>query len=95
MPQRDDWAIFTHHPDIIFTDFTKVREEIENETDRLTGTNKGISPVPINLTIYSHKVVNLSLIDLPGLTKVPVGDQVCLYFAPEISYLLSKYLSIP
>ena len=62
MPQRDDWAIFTHHPDIIFTDFTKVREEIENETDRLTGTNKGISPVPINLTIYSHKVVNLSLI---------------------------------
>lgn len=95
MPQRDDWAIFTHHPDIIFTDFTKVREEIENETDRLTGTNKGISPVPINLTIYSHKVVNLSLIDLPGLTKVPVGDQVCLYFAPEISYLLSKYLSTP
>ena len=87
MPQRDDWAIFTHHPDIIFTDFTKVREEIENETDRLTGTNKGISPVPINLTIYSHKVVNLSLIDLPGLTKVPVGDQVCLYFAPEISSL--------
>lgn len=31
--------------------------------------------MPINLKIFSHKVVNLSLIDLPGITKVPVGDQ--------------------
>lgn len=27
------------------------------------------------LKIYSNKVVNLTLVDLPGLTKVPVGDQ--------------------
>ena len=36
-----------------FTDFEEVRQEIEAETDRVTGTNKGISPVPINLRIYS------------------------------------------
>jgi replication fork clamp-binding protein CrfC len=53
----------------------QVREEIERETDRVTGSNKGISPIPITLTIYSEKVVNLSLVDLPGITKVPVGDQ--------------------
>lgn len=35
----------------------------------------GISPQPINLTIYSPNVVTLTLVDLPGLTKVPVGDQ--------------------
>lgn len=52
-----------------------VRKEIEDETARLTGTNKGISPLPINLRIFSHKVLNLSLIDLPGITKLPVGDQ--------------------
>ena len=41
----------------------------------MTGTNKGISDVPINLKIYSPTVTNLTLIDLPGITKVPVGDQ--------------------
>lgn len=41
----------------------------------MTGDNKGISPIPINLRIYSPNVLNLTLIDLPGLTKVPVGDQ--------------------
>lgn len=39
------------------------------------GKNKGISPVPIVLKIFSPRVVNLSLIDLPGITKIPVGDQ--------------------
>uniref|UniRef100_A0A6I8RRB7 Dynamin-2 n=1 Tax=Xenopus tropicalis TaxID=8364 RepID=A0A6I8RRB7_XENTR len=58
-----------------FTDFDEVRQEIEAETDRVTGTNKGISPVPINLRVYSPNVLNLTLIDLPGITKVPVGDQ--------------------
>uniref|UniRef100_A0A803VGU4 Dynamin-type G domain-containing protein n=1 Tax=Ficedula albicollis TaxID=59894 RepID=A0A803VGU4_FICAL len=53
----------------------EVRQEIEAETERLTGTNKGISPVPINLRVYSPHVLNLTLIDLPGITKVPVGDQ--------------------
>jgi hypothetical protein len=30
-----------------------VRKEIEDETDRLTGKTKQISPVPIHLSIYS------------------------------------------
>ncbi|XP_015211931.2 dynamin 3a isoform X3 [Lepisosteus oculatus] len=64
-----------------FTDFDEVRQEIEAETDRLTGANKGISPVPINLRVYSPYVLNLTLIDLPGITKVPVGDQ-----PPDIEY---------
>ncbi|KAG5281592.1 hypothetical protein AALO_G00074080 [Alosa alosa] len=58
-----------------FTDFDEVRLEIEAETDRVTGQNKGISPVPINLRVYSPHVLNLTLVDLPGMTKVPVGDQ--------------------
>lgn len=58
-----------------FTDFTEICKEIEGETERTTGTNKGISSEPINLRIYSPHVLNLTLIDLPGMTKVPVGDQ--------------------
>lgn len=34
-------------------DFDEVRMEIESETDRITGSNKGISPIPINLRVYS------------------------------------------
>ncbi|XP_071689971.1 phragmoplastin DRP1E-like isoform X2 [Rutidosis leptorrhynchoides] len=58
-----------------FTDFSLVRQEIQDETDRITGKSKQISPIPIHLSIYSPKVVNLTLIDLPGLTKVAVEGQ--------------------
>ncbi|XP_038208562.1 dynamin isoform X6 [Zerene cesonia] len=70
-----EYAEFLHCKGKKFTDFNEVRAEIESETDRITGSNKGISPVPINLRVYSPNVLNLTLIDLPGLTKVPIGDQ--------------------
>lgn len=71
----DEWVEFLHIPNKRFYDFDQVREEIEAETDRTTGKNKGISPKPINLKVYSPNVVDLTVVDLPGLTKVPVGDQ--------------------
>ncbi|XP_077118111.1 dynamin-2 isoform X2 [Ranitomeya variabilis] len=75
MFSKTEYAEFLHCKSKKFTDFDEVRQEIEAETDRVTGTNKGISPVPINLRVYSPNVLNLTLIDLPGITKVPVGDQ--------------------
>ncbi|XP_066256757.1 dynamin-1-like protein isoform X2 [Euwallacea similis] len=71
----DDWGIFLHSKGRVYRDFEEIRQEIENETNRIAGNNKGICPEPINLKIYSTKVVNLTLVDLPGITKVPVGDQ--------------------
>lgn len=73
--KAEEWAKFLHTKNKIYTDFDEVRKEIENETDRMGGTNKGVCPEPISLKVYSSKVVNLTLVDLPGLTKVPVGDQ--------------------
>ncbi|XP_039539728.1 dynamin-2 isoform X3 [Pimephales promelas] len=72
---KAEYAEFLHCKSRKFTDFDEVRLEIEAETERLTGSNKGISPVPINLRVYSPNVLNLTLIDLPGMTKVAVGDQ--------------------
>lgn len=37
--------------------------------------SKAVSAEVIHLKIYSHKVLNLTLVDLPGITKVPVADQ--------------------
>ncbi|KAG7257217.1 hypothetical protein CRUP_018982, partial [Coryphaenoides rupestris] len=70
-----EYAEFLHCKNKKFVDFEEVRSEIEAETERITGSNKGISPIPINLRVYSPNVLNLTLIDLPGMTKVAVGDQ--------------------
>ncbi|XP_030291487.1 dynamin-1a isoform X11 [Sparus aurata] len=75
MNSPTEYAEFLHCKGKKFIDFDEVRQEIEAETDRITGANKGISPVPINLRVYSPHVLNLTLVDLPGMTKVPVGDQ--------------------
>ncbi|GAA6218174.1 dynamin-2-like [Lates japonicus] len=72
---KAEYAEFLHCKGKKFVDFDEVRSEIEAETDRITGSNKGISPIPINLRVYSPHVLNLTLIDLPGMTKVAVGDQ--------------------
>ncbi|KAF5801093.1 putative dynamin central domain, dynamin, GTPase region, GTPase effector domain, Dynamin superfamily [Helianthus annuus] len=73
--RQEEYAEFGHLPRRRFTDFSLVRKEIQDETDRITGKTKQISPIPIHLSIYSPKVVNLTLIDLPGLTKVAVEGQ--------------------
>nr|XP_045597350.1 dynamin-1-like protein isoform X5 [Procambarus clarkii] len=73
--ELNEWAQFLHIKDKIFTNFDEVREEIDSETARIAGRNKGICNEPIRLRIFSDKVVNLTVVDLPGLTKVPVGDQ--------------------
>ena len=72
---KQEWGEFLHLPGQKFFDFNEIRSEIARETDRLTGKNKGISKQSINLKIFSPHVLTLSLIDLPGTTKVPVGDQ--------------------
>jgi len=69
------FAEFGHQPDQILQNFDEIRQEIERETIKLAGDNKNIRPEPISLSIHSSKVLNLTLVDLPGLTKVAVGDQ--------------------
>lgn len=73
--EKREYAIFGHKPEIIYEDFDEVREEITADTDRIAGSNKGISSMPIILKVYSSEVLDLTLVDLPGLTKVPVQDQ--------------------
>ncbi|XP_066997209.1 dynamin-1-like protein [Anabrus simplex] len=92
--ELEEWGQFLHAKGKVFEDFDKIREEIEAETERKAGRNKGICPEPVSLKIYSTRVVNLTLVDLPGITKVPVGDQ------PEdielqIKNLVMKHISNP
>ena len=72
---HEEWGEFLHAPGHKYYDFSQIRREIEIETERVAGVNKGVNRVPINLKIFSPHVLNLTLVDLPGLIKVPVGDQ--------------------
>uniref|UniRef100_A0A8D3CLL6 Dynamin-1-like protein n=1 Tax=Scophthalmus maximus TaxID=52904 RepID=A0A8D3CLL6_SCOMX len=55
---------------------------------------QGISDEPIHLKIFSPHVVNLTLVDLPGITKLPVGDQP-KDIELQIRELIVKYISNP
>ena len=69
------WAIFEERKGVKFTDFIKVRETIEALTDEVCKTNKNIIDKPIVLNVYSQTCPDLTLVDLPGVTRVPIGDQ--------------------
>ncbi|TGJ82704.1 hypothetical protein E0Z10_g6054 [Xylaria hypoxylon] len=92
--RRSEWAEFHHIPSRRFVDFADVKREIENETSRVAGSNKGINRQPINLKVYSPYVLNLTLVDLPGLTKVPIGDQPA-DIEKQTRTLISEYIAKP
>ncbi len=73
-PERE-WGEFLHIPGKKLYNFMEIKEEIMRETERLTGKNRGISNQSIHLRIFSPRVLTLTLVDLPGMTKVAVGDQ--------------------
>lgn len=71
----NDYFEFLHKPGVKLTDFSAVSAEITSETNRVAGRNKLISDEPIIIKIYSTNLVDLTLVDLPGLVKVPIGGQ--------------------
>ena len=70
-----EWGEFLHRKGDRFYDFGKIRKEIEEQTMRIAGYDKNISDEPISLTIFSPFVVDLTMVDLPGITKVPIRGQ--------------------
>ncbi|KAF8240222.1 hypothetical protein L208DRAFT_1384664 [Tricholoma matsutake] len=92
-PPYTEWGQFLH-VDKRFTNFDDIRKEIEQETFRVAGQNKGVSKLPISLRIYSPHVLDLTLVDLPGLTKIPVGDQPS-DIERQIRNLVFEYISKP
>ncbi|PVZ96537.1 hypothetical protein BB558_007567 [Smittium angustum] len=89
-----EYAQFLHYPNRRFTNMNDIKREIEKETERLAGNNKGIVRKPIHLKLYSSRVLNLTMVDLPGITKIPVGDQPT-DIDIQIKSLVMEYISKP
>lgn len=81
-------------PDKRFTTPQEIVSIIETLTDRATNSTKTIVDTPIVCSVYSPTVPDLTLVDLPGLTRNPVEGQPANI--GEISRnLVEKYCSDP
>lgn len=60
----------------------------------MVGENKGVADKQIRLKIYSPNVLDITLVDLPGITKVPVGDQPTDIEA-RIRTMILSYIKAP
>jgi len=67
------WGKFDEVPNKKFTDFAEVKQTIDFLTDKVCGKSKNIIDKPIVLTIYSHTCPDLTLVDLPGITRIPMA----------------------
>ncbi|KAG9157414.1 hypothetical protein Leryth_010249 [Lithospermum erythrorhizon] len=90
----EEFGQFLHLPNKRFYDFDEIRREIQAETDREVGGNKGVSDKQIRLKISSPNVLDITLVDLPGITKVPVGDQPSDIEA-RIRTMIMSYIKLP
>ncbi|KAK4271329.1 hypothetical protein QN277_020039 [Acacia crassicarpa] len=91
---EEEYGEFLHLPGKRFYDFSDIRREIQAETDREAGGNKGVSDKQIRLKIFSPNVLDITLVDLPGITKVPVGDQPSDIEA-RIRTMIMSYIKTP
>ena len=66
------WAIFDEVKGKKFANFNDVWNMILELTDKVAGKNGNIVDIPIVLNIYSHTCPDLTLIDLPGITRIPL-----------------------
>ena len=58
-----------------FYNFDKARLKIEELTNKIAGAKKKIVNNPIVMTVYSSTCPDLTMIDLPGITRISVEDQ--------------------
>ncbi|XP_076895678.1 dynamin-related protein 4C-like isoform X2 [Bidens hawaiensis] len=56
-------------------DESQISEAISKATVEVSGDSKGISHVPLTLVVKKSGVPDLTMIDLPGITRVPVHGQ--------------------
>ena len=69
------YAYFKGYESQRVEDFEKMLNIIKMLTDRVCGDKKGIVDDPIVLTLYSPTCPDLTIIDLPGITRIAIGDQ--------------------
>ncbi|KAG6752318.1 hypothetical protein POTOM_044542 [Populus tomentosa] len=93
-----------HHPSLVpeiflqfndktvHTDEAHVADAINLATDEIAGNGKDISNTELTLVVKKNGVPDLTLVDLPGITRVPVHGQPANIYE-QIANIIMKYIS--
>ncbi|KAL6129456.1 hypothetical protein ACLB2K_072806 [Fragaria x ananassa] len=82
------------------TDEVNISEDIVNATNFIAGRGKEVSNTPLTLLVKKNGVPDLTMVDLPGITRVPapgqpdniydqIKDIIMEYITPEESIILN------
>ncbi|KAJ6878011.1 hypothetical protein NC651_030681 [Populus alba x Populus x berolinensis] len=74
------------------TDEAHVADAINLATDEIAGNGKDISDTELTLVVKKNGVPDLTLVDLPGITRVPVHGQPANIYQ-QIANIIMKYIS--
>ncbi|KAM3314378.1 hypothetical protein ACQJBY_033298 [Aegilops geniculata] len=77
---------------VVTTTEAKVADAINAATAEIAGSGKGISDAPITLVVRKRGVPDLTLVDLPGITRVPVKGQPDDIY-DQIAKIIQDYIS--
>ncbi|KAK6945672.1 Dynamin stalk domain [Dillenia turbinata] len=73
------------------SDESRIAEDVVAATDEIAGDGKGISHNPLTLLVKKQGVPDLTMVDLPGITRVPVkGQPEDIY--EQISNIIFQYI---
>ncbi|XP_072663147.1 interferon-induced GTP-binding protein Mx1 [Canis lupus baileyi] len=90
---EDEWRGKVSYQDteMEISDPSEVEVEINKAQDAIAGEGQGISHELISLEVSSPHVPDLTLIDLPGITRVAVGNQPA-DIGRQTKQLIRKYI---
>ena len=69
------YAVFENDLNKKYYNFNEVRINIEKLTDEIAGKGCNIVNDPIKLKIFSNDCPDLTIIDLPGITRIDIKGQ--------------------
>ncbi|KAL3742168.1 hypothetical protein ACJRO7_017623 [Eucalyptus globulus] len=91
-PQADRPQLYLEfNGKVVPTDEDNIAKAINDATDEIAGHGKGVSNTPLTLVIEKPGIPDLTMIDLPGMTRVPVhGQPENIY--EQISEIIMEYI---
>ncbi|XP_018438947.1 LOW QUALITY PROTEIN: dynamin-related protein 4C [Raphanus sativus] len=88
-PEPEIWLEFGDKR--VDTDEEHIAESICTATEAIAGSGKGVSDTPLTLHVKKEGVPDLTMVDLPGITRVPVNGQPENIYE-QISGMIMKYI---
>ncbi|CAN6857249.1 unnamed protein product [Brassica oleracea] len=88
-PEPEIWLEYSDK--VVPTDEEHISEAICAATDVIAGSGKGVSDAPLTLHVKKVGVPDITMVDLPGITRVPVNGQPENIYE-QISAMIMKYI---